>query len=133
MPGQHQVEHDEVGGAVPGERQRREPVLRLEDLETRPGQVAAHDLAQGEVVVDDEHGGHGSSLGSGPGPGARNSLRSDDGGPGRPRAGSDPRGPRQTGRRRVERTPKVRETTSRLAPSMCSRTRSSGSWVKYCT
>ena len=55
MPGQHQVEHDQVGGAgahgAPARPRRRRPRRRV----LGGAQVGHDDLADGGVVVDDQH------------------------------------------------------------------------------
>ena len=63
MPGQHQVQHDEVGAPSRIGAQRRLAVAGLDDLVAGRSQVGGHHLAHGGVVVDHEHRamGHSSS------------------------------------------------------------------------
>ena len=62
MPGQHQVEHDQVVRRVALPRQRGLAVRRLDDLVLGGAQVGHDHLAHGRVVVDHEHSGHGHLL-----------------------------------------------------------------------
>ena len=55
MPGQHQVEHDEVGLALLHAAQRLLPVGGLDHLVPVGPQVGHHHLADGVVVVNHEH------------------------------------------------------------------------------
>ena len=63
--GQHEVEDDEVGRRGRRDREGGQAVGRVRGLEPVATQVAEDDLGHGEVVVDDEHAGHGPSVGSG--------------------------------------------------------------------
>ena len=56
--GQHHIEHDEVGPLVSHHRQRGLAVGRLRDVVPLGAQVGQHHLADGRVVVDDEHVRH---------------------------------------------------------------------------
>ena len=62
MPGQHQVEHDQVGGRLAHEPQRRLAVGGLDHLVPVGAEVGHHDLAHGRVVVDDQHARQGRHL-----------------------------------------------------------------------
>ena len=61
MPGQHQVEHHQVGRVVAHQRGDGLAVAGLVDVVTGRAQVGDHDLAHGRVVVDDQHPGHRTS------------------------------------------------------------------------
>ena len=64
MPGQHEVEHDEVRRRRRRDRQRAQPVGGVRRLEAVATQVAEDDLGHGGIVVDDEDAGHARSVGT---------------------------------------------------------------------
>ena len=63
MPGQHQVEHDEVGPLLAGELDRARAVAGDARVVARALEVARDDLGDRRLVVDDEHGAAGGHAG----------------------------------------------------------------------
>jgi hypothetical protein len=63
--GQHQVEHDQVGSPLLGERQRGQAVRRVPGFHARVPEIVGHDLSDGRIVVDHENAGtHRPSVGT---------------------------------------------------------------------
>ena len=60
-PGQHQVEHHQVGRPLSEQPQRRLAGVGLERVVAVGAQVGEHDLAHRRVVVNDHHAGHARS------------------------------------------------------------------------
>jgi hypothetical protein len=53
--GQSQVEHDQIGPRVGGQRDRLGPGARGQHLEPVALEVAPHELADLQLVLDDQH------------------------------------------------------------------------------
>ena len=54
-PGQHQVEHDQVDGLASQQAVQRLGIFGEQDFEAFLGQVAAQQVADACIVVDDHH------------------------------------------------------------------------------
>ena len=79
-PGQHQVQHHQVGGLLAHHVQRLLPVPDVRDRVAACAQVGDHHLTDRVVVVDDKNPGHSRTLGLRRTLPPRIGLRLDDGG-----------------------------------------------------